>query len=149
MHLVDDVYFVFSALGGIYCGIAQVTDIVNAVVGSSVYFDYIGKRTAVCVAADVTFKTWIAVFHIAAVYSFCEDTCTGGLTCTAGACEKVCVGGLTADYLAFQRFCDIFLRYDIIECHRSPFAVESLVHTLSSFRQSLLCSSITAACTSL
>ena len=83
MHLVDDVYFVSSALRSINGCIAEVADIVNAVVGSSVYLDYICKCAAVGITADITFKTGITVLHIAAVYGFCEYTCTGSLTCTA------------------------------------------------------------------
>ena len=82
MHLVDDVYSVFAALGSVYRRIAQISDIVNAVVGGCVDLNYIGQSAAVGIAADVTFKARIAVLHIAAVYRLCKNSRTGGLART-------------------------------------------------------------------
>ena len=137
MHLIYNVYLIGSALGSIHGGVAEISDIVHAVVGSCVYLDYIRQCAAVCVAADVTFKAGIAVLHIAAVYSLCKDTRTGSLTCTAGACEKVGMGSLTADYLVFQSFRSIFLRYYVIKGHGTPFTVQSLIHSLFSFQRKI------------
>ena len=133
MHLIYNVYLIGSALGSINCGIAEVADIVHAVVGGGINFHDIGKCAAVGVTADVTFKAGIAVLHVAAVHCFCEDTGAGGLTRASRTREKVCVGSLSADYLIFQGFRGIFLRDDVIKGKGTPFAVECLVHSLSPF----------------
>ena len=70
MNLVDDIYLIFCGNRRIGDFLTQLTNVVNAVVGSGVNLDDIEHRAVVDSPAHLTFTAWVAVLRIKAIYRF-------------------------------------------------------------------------------
>ena len=90
VHLVDDVYLITAALRQIDGALPQVTDILDAAVGSGIDLDDVAQCAKLCIPADVAGKTGITGLGAAgAVDRLCQNSCAGGLAGSTGAGEKI------------------------------------------------------------
>ena len=128
MHLIDDIDTIFQLSRRIDHGIADIADIVNAVVACRVHFDNIGAVAAVYTAAGGTLTARIAVHGRKAVCRFCYYLGTGGFSRASRTAKKICMRYLACLHFAFQHRGDMILPYDILKYRRAPFSVERLIH---------------------
>ena len=128
MYFVDDEDTLF-AFGRCICHIfADVTDVIDTVVGCGIHFDDIGDGTRQDTAADLTLTARIAVMRVLAVESPGKQLGTGCLTRTAGAAEQISVRGLSGAYLMTEDGGNMLLSGNIVKRRRPPFAVQRLMH---------------------
>ena len=128
MHLVDDVNTVFQLGGGIDDLVADIADIVHAVVGGGIHLQHVGGRSRIDGAAGGALPAGARGGGVEAVDRLGQDLGAGGLTRTAGAAEQVGVGELPRGALVFQYGRDVILAVDLVEVRRPPLAVKSLMH---------------------
>ena len=133
VNLVDDIDLEPASFRRISGCVAQVADILDAVVGRRIDLDEIGERTVLSRLADLTFETGIPVLaRMLAVDRLCQNTGAGSLAGAAGAGEQVGMCRGLAPKLILQRRCDLRLRQDVCEGHRSPLSVKCLIHDKTS-----------------
>ena len=83
MHLVDDEHLFFEHRGNVYCVVADIAYILNAVVGCGVKLYNVGCSSVVNIRAGAASAAGASAFGIFAVHRLCKDLCRGGLTRTA------------------------------------------------------------------
>ena len=132
VHLVDDVYLISTAAGGVGGLVPQVPDIVHAVVGSGIHFHHVQDVAAVDAAADRTLTAGVAALGVEAVDGFGEDLGTGGFAGAADAGEQVRVAHTAGSHLIFQRGHDGALAHHVLEPLGPPFAVQRTIHSHTS-----------------
>ena len=89
--LVDDVDAVVDLGGGEVCLLAQLADVVDAVVAGRVDLGDVEHRAVVDALADVAHPAGIAVVLVWAVDRLGDDLRAGGLAGAARAGEQICV----------------------------------------------------------
>ena len=128
VHLVDDIYLILAhgrQIGGF---IAQVTDVIHAVVGGGINFRYIQNGALINAFADSTFTAGVRAGGIQAVDRFGKNFGAGGFAGAAGAGKQVGMAHTVCRDLVFQRSNNGPLAYHILKTLRSPFAVQGTVH---------------------
>ena len=128
MYLVDDEYTLFALGRRIGDILADITDVVNTVVGGGVHFDDIGDGTGQDSAAGITDTARIAVIGIFTVECSGKQLGTGGFTGTARAAEQVCMRGFSLSDLMAENGGDMFLTVYVVKGQGTPFAVKRLMH---------------------
>ena len=123
MYLVNDVNSVFKCRGSIYHFVANVSDIINAVVGCRVHFKNVGSRACIDSKAGGALITRTAVDRSLAVDSLRENLRAGGLTRSARAAEKVGVRELIVLGLIFKYRGNVLLTANVVKGLRAPFTV--------------------------
>ena len=83
MHLIDYVNLILGACGQICDIIAQIANIVNAVVRGGVDLGDVEHRAVVDASADFTLAARVAVLRTLAVDRLCEYFCSRGLARSA------------------------------------------------------------------
>ena len=123
MHLVDDVHFIFADRRQVGNFVAQVADIVNAVVGGSVHLDDIHDGAGVNTLANFTFAAGIGAGGVQAVDSLGKNFGAGGLAGAARAGEQVGMADTPGCNLVLQGRDDGRLAYDVGKALGTPFAI--------------------------
>ena len=128
MHLVDDIYLILAhgrQIGGF---IAQVTDVIHAVVGGGINFRYIQNGALINAFADSTFTAGVRAGGIQAVDRFGKNFGAGGFAGAAGAGKQVGMANAPGGDLVLQGRYDGFLANNIRKLARTPLAVQCAVH---------------------
>ena len=102
MDLVDDVHTLFHLAGGIDGIVAQVADIVNAVIGGGVDLQNIHTGSGIDGPAGLADIAGVAVMGIEAVDGLRKNFRTAGLTRTARAGKQVRMAHVTGQKLGLQ-----------------------------------------------
>ena len=123
MHLVDDIHAVFQLGGGIDDLVADVADIIYAVVGCGIHFQHVGSRSRVNGAAGGALAAGACGRQMLAVDRLGQDLGAGGLTRSARSAEQVGVGELPCRTFIFQNGGNVILTADFIKVARPPLAV--------------------------
>ena len=127
VHLIDDIYLILAhgrQIGGF---IAQVTDIIHAVVGGGINFRYIQNGALINAFADSTFTAGVRAGGIQAVDRFGKNFGAGGFAGTAGAGKQVGMANAPGGDLVLQGRYDGFLANNIRKLARTPLAVQRTV----------------------
>ena len=123
VYLVDDEHALADLCRRVARLIAQVADVVHAVVGRRVNLGHVQHRAVQNAAARRTLVARIAVHRMLAVDRAREDLRTGGLTGAARACKQICMAQTSGLQLRAQRVRDMLLPDHIRKRLRPPFAV--------------------------
>ena len=123
MHLVNDVDLVFADGGQIGNLIAQVADIVNAVIGGGVHLNDIHNCAGVNALADFALAARVGAGSVQTVDRLGKDFGTGCLAGAAGAGKQVGVANAPGGNLVLQRRDDGGLPYNVSKALGTPFAV--------------------------
>ena len=128
MDLVDDIDLILADCrqkGGL---VAQVTDIIHAVVGSRVDFRHIKDGAVINTAADLTFSAGVRTGMIQAVDGLGKNLCTGRFAGAARAGKQIRMSDTARGDLILQRRNNGILPNDIRKFLRTPFAVQGMIH---------------------
>ena len=128
VDLVDDIDFVPAGTGRVGRLIAQIADVVDAVIRRRVHLDHVEDAAVVDALADLTFAAGVTVLGMQAVDSFCEDFGAGGLAGAAHAGKQVGVADTPGGDLVLERGHDGALADHILKPLRTPFAVKRTIH---------------------
>ena len=128
MGFVDDVNAVVCDSRGEVCLLAQLADVVHAVVAGSVNLGDVEDGAVVDAAADVTDPTGIAVLLMGTVDRLGDDFGAGGLAGAAGAGEEIGVTDASAGNLLLEHRSDVLLSYDLVKVFGTIFSVQCLIH---------------------
>ena len=123
VHLVDDVYLILTGTGGVGGFVAQVADIVHAVVGSRVHLHHIEDAAVVDALANFAFAAGVAVDRMQTVDRLGENFCAGGLAGAAHAGEQIGVAHAVCRDLVLQGRDDGTLAHHVLKALGSPLAV--------------------------
>ena len=123
MHLVDDIDLITAGAGGVGGLVAQVADIVHAVVGGRVHLHHVQNAAVVDAAADLARTAGVAVVWVQAVDRLGEDLGAGGLARTAHPREQVGVADAAGGDLVAQCRHDAALRHHVLKALGPPLAV--------------------------
>ena len=134
VHLVDDVYFVAAHRRQVGDFVAQVADIVDAVVGGGVHLDNIEDRAAVDAFADLALAAGVRAGMVQAVDGLGENFGAGRLAGAARAGEQVGVADAAGGDLVLQRRDDGLLAHNVGKALRTPFAIQCAVHRHTPLR---------------
>ena len=127
VHLVDDIYLILAhgrQIGGF---IAQVTDVIHAVVGGGINFRYIQNGALINAFADSTFTAGVRAGGIQAVDRFGKNFGAGGFAGAAGAGKQVGMANAPGGDLVLQGRYDGFLANNIRKLARTPLAIQRTV----------------------
>ena len=127
VHLVDDIYLILAhgrQIGGF---IAQVADVIHAVVGGGINFRYIQNGALINAFADSTFTAGVRAGGIQAVDRFGKNFGAGGFAGAAGAGKQVGMANAPGGDLVLQGRYDGFLANNIRKLARTPLAVQRTV----------------------
>ena len=127
VDLVDDVHPVLAADRREVRLVADLTDVVDAVVGGGVYFDDVQDGARVDALAGLAAVAGVAVHGMLAVDRLREDFGTGGLARSPGTGEQIGVGMAPGAHLVHEGPGDMLLSDDVGEDLRPPFAVQGLI----------------------
>ena len=127
MDFVDDVDLVGAARRGVAGVVAQVADLVDAVVGGAVDFDDVEAGAGRDFAAGVAGVARVRCRSLLAIEGLGEDAGGGGFSGAAGADEEVGVGEAFLDDRVAQGTDDVVLSKDVIESFGSVFSGEDLI----------------------
>ena len=108
--------------------IAQVADIIHAVVGGGVYFRHVHDAAVVDALADVTFAAWVCPVAVRAIDSLGKYLGAGGFARAARTGEQIGMAYFAMDDLVLQRGSDARLTHNIGKRFGPPFAVQRTVH---------------------
>ena len=123
VHLVDDIHLVAAHGGQIGGLVAQVADIVDAVVGSGVDLRNIQHGALVNALAHRALAAGVRACGIQAVDRLGKDLCAGGLAGAARAGEQISVADAPGGDLVLQRRHNGLLAHHVGKAARPPFAV--------------------------
>ena len=123
MHLVDDEHALFDLRGRIARLVAQVADIVDAVVGRRVDLGHVEHRAVQNAAARGAFVARVAVHRMLAVDRPGENFRAGRLARAARTGEQIRMAESAALKLSAQRVGDMLLSDHVRKGLRPPFAV--------------------------
>ena len=102
MNLVDNINAVPESSGHIGNIIANITDIVDSVVGGGIHFNHIDCPPFVNGAARFAFSARLPILRAETVQGFCKDLRTAGLSGSAGAAEQISMTGTVMRHLIAQ-----------------------------------------------
>ena len=108
-------------------GVAQITDLVHAVVGCAVDLDNIEVTTRGDGKTGRIGRIEVGFGAVGAVQCLGKDTGGGGLACAARADEEIGVGDTAAGDGVAQGADDVILPYDIVKGLGAPFAGDDLI----------------------
>ena len=123
VHLVNDVHTFFYLGRRINRIIAQIADIINAVIRCSVDFQHIHAGTIVNASAGTAAVARIAVLRMQTVDSLCKNFGAGCLTRAAGACKQICMAHFIRHELRFDRLGHRQLADHVIKGLRTVFSI--------------------------
>ena len=89
MDLIDDVNLIFALCWTVGYFLADLTDVVNTVVGCCIDLYYIHRSSCKNGLAGRTLVTGASIYRMFAVYSPGIDLRYTGLTCTSGSAEQI------------------------------------------------------------
>ena len=127
VHLIDDIYLILAhgrQIGGF---IAQVTDVIHAVVGGGINFRYIQNGALINAFADSAFTAGVRAGGIQAVNRFGKNFGAGGFAGAASAGKQVGMANAPGGDLVLQGRYDGFLANNIRKLARTPLAVQRTV----------------------
>ena len=127
MHLVDDVNLVFPLCRTVGYLLADLTDIVNTIVGCGINLDHIHSGSCLDGLAHVTFIAGTAIYRMFAVYCLRQDLRNRSLTGTSGSAEQICVSDTVGLDLVGQCCHDMILAFYVVEIIRTKFTVKSSI----------------------
>ena len=128
MHLINDVHAVLKFRRSVDDLIADITNIVNAIVGCGVHFQDVGGTSRVDGAAGGTDTARACGGGVLTVDCLSQNFGAGGLTRSARTTEKIGVGKFPGGTFVFQNGGDMILPANLIKITRSPLTVEGLMH---------------------
>ena len=128
VDLVDDVDLVAADRRQIRDLIAQIADIVNAVVGRGVHLDNIHDRAGINALAHFALAAGVRAGMIQAVDRLGKNFGAGGFARAARAGKQVRVADAPGGDLVLQGCYDGCLADNIRKALRTPFAVQCTVH---------------------
>ena len=137
MYLVDDIHALFKRCGSVDHLVADIADIVYAVVGGCVHFKHVGCRTRFDRAAGIADKARRAVYGLLAVDRLGKDLCAGGLTRSARSAKQICMRKPARPCLILQNRRDVLLTANVLKALRTPFSVKCLMHNYLHKKQHL------------
>mgnify|MGYP000108003775 CR=1 FL=1 len=123
MHLINDIDLIFPLCRRIFHFLANLADVVHAVVGRGVQLDHVEDRPVVDAAAGGAPVARVAVDRMLAVDRLGQDLGTGGLAGPARADEQVGMGQTPGLDLLFERLGNMLLTDDVVKGLRAVFAV--------------------------
>ena len=115
MDLIDDVHTLLHLAGGVDGIVAQVADVVNAVVGGRIDLQNIHAGARIDGPAGLADIAGIAVVGIQAVDRLAQNLGAARLTRTTGARKQIRMAHVTGKQLRFQRLGNSPLTNHIIE----------------------------------
>ena len=133
VHLIDNVYLIFTGAGRVSSLIAQVADIIHAVVGSGIHFHYIQNAAVVDAPADLALTAGVAIYRVQAVDRLCKNFSAGGFAGAAHTGEQIGVAHTVCHDLVFQSGDDGPLTHHVFKALGPPLAVQCAIHGLFPF----------------
>ena len=122
MDFVDDEDLVFADDRGVLHAFDDVADVLDAGIGSGIYFLDVHGVAAGDILAAVALATGVQRVAALAVQGAGEDSGTGGLAHAAGAGKEEGMVQATALDCVLEGFCDMFLSDHVGERLRTPLA---------------------------
>ena len=107
---------------------------IHTVVGGGIQFQNVQKASVVDAETGGAPVTGITVYGVLAVDCLGEDLGTGGLSGAAGTCEKIGVAQPSLIHLTAESLGDVILSHDVGKGLGAPFAVQCLIHGITSLR---------------
>ena len=123
VHLVDDVHALFDRDGRKHGLLAQLADVIHAVIGRGVDLDNVHDAAVLDAEAGRALPAGVAVFRVLAVERLGEDLGAGRLARAARSDEKIRVRGPARGYLIFKRFRYVLLPDDLVKGLRTPLPI--------------------------
>ena len=127
MHLVDDVDAIAPALRRILDLLAQVADLIHAVVGRRVDLDDVQAVFRLQRLAGGARAAGLPALGPLAVDGPGEHLGRRGLARAAAAAEQIGVGDAAGLHLIAQRGDDVFLPDEVVEARGTPLTIERLI----------------------
>ena len=127
MYLINDEHALADLCRRVARLIAQVTDVIHAVVGGGINFRYIQNGALINAFADSTFTAGVRAGGIQAVDRFGKNFGAGGFAGAAGAGKQVGMANAPGGDLVLQGRYDGFLANNIRKLARTPLAVQRTV----------------------
>ena len=115
MNLVDYINAVPALGRRILYLIADITDILNAVIRSGINLNHIERRRRGYLTAHAAFTARTSVNRALTVHRFGEylgNTCFSCTSCTA---EQICMSDSSRRYLVFQSLYNVILAFDLVK----------------------------------
>ena len=134
MHLVDDIYLIGALAGRISRFIAQIADVIHAIVGGCVNLHHVHDAAIVDAFANLAFTAGVCPGAVRAVDRLGKNFGAGGFACAARAGEQIGMAHLIVCNLVLQRGSDARLAHHIRKRLGPPFAVQRAVHKAPPFK---------------
>ena len=99
MHLVDDIDLVFTLGGRVGYLVADLSDVVHAVVGGCVHLHHVQNAAVVDASADLALTAGVTVLGMQAVDCLGKYFCDGCLTGSSRSTEQICMADTVCLYL--------------------------------------------------
>ena len=128
MHLVNDIHAVFQLRGGVNDLVADIADVIHAVVGGGVHLQHVGGGAAVYGAAGGALAAGTGGCRVLTVDRLCQYLGAGCLACSARAAEQVRVRKMPRLTFVFENGCDLLLPAYLVEVAGAPLPVQCLMH---------------------
>ena len=123
MHLVDDIHALFDRDRRKHGLLAQLADVIHAVIGRSVDLDNVHDAAVLDAEAGGALAAGIAVHGVLAVERLGKYLRAGGLARAARSDEQIRVRGAACRYLIFKRFRYVLLPDDLVKGLRPPLSI--------------------------
>ena len=132
MHLVDDVDLVLADRRQIGYLVAQVADVINAVVRRGVHLDDVHDGAGVNALTNFTLAAGVGAGGVQAVDRLGKDLGAGRLAGAAGAGEQIRMADAPGRNLVLQGRDDGRLANHVRKALGTPFSIQGTVHRLTS-----------------
>ena len=130
MHLINDVYFVFTLLRGEADLVGQFTDVVDGVIAGSIQFKYIERAI---IAKTCAIATGAAGFHVCgwmlAIDGFGQDTGTSSFTHASRPAKEIGMSQMLVADRIFKGGGNMLLSHNGIKRCRAVFPGRNYVFT--------------------
>ena len=123
MHLVDDIHTLFDRNRRKHGLLAQLADVINAVVRCGVDLDDVHDASVLDAEAGRALAAGIAVHGVLAVERLGKYLRAGCLARATRSDEQIRVRGAACRYLIFKRFRYVLLPDDLIKGLRPPLTI--------------------------
>ena len=123
VHLIDDINLIFTGTWRVRRLVAQVADVIHAVVGCRIHLHHIEDAAVVDAPADLALTAGVTALRMQAVDRLGKNFGTGGLARAAHAGKQVSVTHAVCSDLVFQRGNDGTLTNHVLKTLRPPLAV--------------------------
>ena len=136
VYLVNDIHTHFHLRRGVNGIVPEITDVIHAVIGGSVDFQYIHTGAGINGLASLAAVAGVPVIRIQAVDCLGKDLGATGFAGTPGAGKQISMAHSAADKLGFQRLGHRHLPGNIVESLRAVFTIKGLIsgHTPLPFK---------------